>query len=72
MQQAWPPADWQALVDRWRDLGEPDIFVDPGTSISDLERWFWPLYPAVGWMSEDRQRDWMLVQVRRFLGGVDA
>ena len=42
----WPPDDASELIARWIELGRPEIPVDSGSTITDLERWFDPqLYP---------------------------
>lgn len=41
----WPPADSDALLGRWRDLGQPELQLSPGVTIHNLERWFYPQVP---------------------------
>ena len=40
----WPPSDAKDLLASWESQGRPVIELSPGKSISNLERWFHPLY----------------------------
>ena len=40
------PADAHRMIDRWETLGRPCIDLQPGISISNLERWLHKSLPA--------------------------
>ena len=40
---SWPPSDARELIALWESQGKPVIELSPGKSVSNLERWFYPL-----------------------------
>lgn len=40
---SWPPEDAGKFLERWRELGSPEIALSPGVGIVDLEKWFDPM-----------------------------
>ena len=40
----WPPSDARELIALWESHGRPVIELSQGKSVSNLERWFYPLH----------------------------
>lgn len=55
---SWPPEDAGELLNRWRGMGSPEIVLNPGVSIIDLDKWFdqmvfpWPSVEELGLVRE--------------------
>lgn len=58
---SWPPEDAGELLNRWRGMGSPEIVLNPGVSIIDLDKWFDPM--VFPWPSDEE-----LNRVRAGLG----
>jgi hypothetical protein len=56
----WPPEDTRDLLQLWEELGQPEIAVSPGITISNLSKWL-----DADWWSEPPGNH--LAVVRRFL-----